>query len=99
MPTIYEYFGFVFKFYSLEHEPIHVHAEKAGRQTVFDIIIENGKVVEVRERKGKSPQLTDREKNEAREFVEKYAMNIIEKWINFFVLKKSVRRTVVKKKL
>ncbi|MCQ2318776.1 MAG: DUF4160 domain-containing protein [Bacteroidales bacterium] len=99
MPTIYEYFGFVFKFYSLEHEPIHVHAEKAGRQTVFDIIIENGKVVEVRERKGKSPQLTDREKNEAREFVEKYAMNIIEKWINFFVLKKSVRRTVIKKKL
>ena len=25
MPKIYEYFGFVFFFYSNEHEPIHVH--------------------------------------------------------------------------
>lgn len=37
--------------------------------------------------------------NEAREFVEKYAMNIIEKWINYFVMKKTVRKTVIKKKL
>lgn len=99
MPTIYEYFGLVFKFYSLEHEPVHVHAEKAGRQTIFDIIIDNGKVIEVRERKSKGTPLTDKEKNEAREFVEKYAMNIIEKWINYFVMKKTVRRTVIKKKL
>ncbi|MBQ9467344.1 MAG: DUF4160 domain-containing protein [Muribaculaceae bacterium] len=25
MPKIFEYFGFVFFFYSNEHEPIHVH--------------------------------------------------------------------------
>lgn len=27
MPTIYEYFGIVFKFFSDEHEPIHVHVQ------------------------------------------------------------------------
>ena len=25
MPKIFEYFGFIFFFYSNEHEPIHVH--------------------------------------------------------------------------
>ena len=28
MPKIFEYFGFVFFFYSNEHEPIHVHVVK-----------------------------------------------------------------------
>ena len=28
MPKIFEYFGFIFLFYSNEHEPIHVHVMK-----------------------------------------------------------------------
>lgn len=28
MPKIYEYFGFIFFFYSSEYEPIHVHVIK-----------------------------------------------------------------------
>ncbi|MCQ2314460.1 MAG: DUF4160 domain-containing protein [Bacteroidales bacterium] len=99
MPTIYEYFGFVFKFYSLEHEPIHIHAVKAGRQTIFDIIIEDGKLKDVRKRDGEGMPLTDKEEKVAREFVEKYAMNITEKWINYFIMKKNVRRTIIKKKI
>lgn len=27
MPDIYTYFGFIFSFYSNEHESIHVHVE------------------------------------------------------------------------
>ncbi len=30
MPKIYEYLGFIFFFYSNEHEPIHVHVIKNG---------------------------------------------------------------------
>ena len=30
MPTIYEYFGIVFKFFSDEHESIHVHVQHNG---------------------------------------------------------------------
>ena len=29
MPKIFEYFGFIFYFYSNEHEPIHVHVKYA----------------------------------------------------------------------
>lgn len=31
MPKIFEYFGFIFYFYSNEHEPIHVHVLHGGR--------------------------------------------------------------------
>ncbi|MCR5465178.1 MAG: DUF4160 domain-containing protein [Bacteroidales bacterium] len=42
MPKIYEYFGFIFFFYSNEHEPIHVHVIKGECQTVFELIIKDG---------------------------------------------------------
>ena len=42
MPKIYEYFGFVFFFYSNEHEPIHVHVLHGDTQSVFDLILEDG---------------------------------------------------------
>ena len=37
MPKIYEYFGFVFYFYSNEHEPIHVHVTHDGCETIFEL--------------------------------------------------------------
>ena len=42
MPKIFEYFGFVFFFYSNEHEPIHVHVLHGDTQSVFDLILEDG---------------------------------------------------------
>ncbi len=42
MPKIYEYFGFIFYFYSNEHEPIHVHVSLGDRESIFDLIMSNG---------------------------------------------------------
>ena len=50
MPKIYEYFGFIFFFFSNEHEPIHVHVMKGGCQTVFELILMNGDLTEIRTR-------------------------------------------------
>lgn len=99
MPTIFEYFGFIFKFYSNEHEPIHVHVIKSGCETIFDIIMENGKVKEIRQRRGTQPPLSEKDAKTAYQFVEKYASNIVNKWINYFVLRKTIRKTVIRKKL
>lgn len=38
MPKIFEYFGFIFFFYSNEHEPIHVHVMHNGCQSIFDLL-------------------------------------------------------------
>lgn len=36
MPELFRFYGFLFYFYSKEHEPIHVHVEGAGGLAIFD---------------------------------------------------------------
>jgi hypothetical protein len=100
MPKIFEYFGFVFYFFSNEHEPIHVHASIGDRETIFELILNNGQVVEIRKRdkRGSNP-LTTKELKIADKFVKKYAKSIVNKWIKFFVLKQKVRNTNIKEKI
>ena len=100
MPKIFEYFGFIFYFFSNEHEPIHVHVIHGGKESIFDLIMLNGALQEirVRERKGTEP-LVEKDKRTAEEFIRKYYKNIIEKWVKFFVLKQAIRSTTIKKKL
>lgn len=99
MPKIFEYFGFVFFFYSNEHEPIHVHVIKGEADIVFDIILENGELSNVRARQGNRAPMSDKDRKTAETFVRKYYKNIVDKWINFFVLKKAIRSTKITKKI
>ena len=100
MPKIFEYFGFIFYFYSNEHEPIHVHVMHGGRESIFDLIMQNGELAELRVRqKNGTEELSEKEKKTADEFIRKYHKNIIDKWIKFFVLKQTVRSTNIKKKI
>lgn len=100
MPKIFEYFGLVFLFYSNEHEPIHVHVMKNGGEAIFEIILENGVLKEIRRRSsGKQPPLEAKDMTMAEEFVKRYYKNIVEKWVNFFIYKKRVRSTKITKRL
>ena len=100
MPKIYEYLGYVFYFYSNEHEPIHVHATANGRESIFEIIMDNGVLVEIRVRnsENKAP-LKAKEAATAEAFVRKYYKNIIAKWVNFFVMRKAIKSTQIRTKL
>lgn len=100
MPKIFEYFGFIFYFYSNEHEPIHVHVLHGDKESVFELIMMDGILagIRVREKKGAEP-LPEKDKRTAEEFIKKYHKNIIQKWVKFFVLKQSVRSTRINKKL
>ena len=98
MPKIFEYFGFIFLFYSNEHEPIHVM--KDGYEAIFEIMLENGELVEIRRRtSNKIPPLSEKDAATAEAFVKKYYKNIVEKWVNFFIYKKRIRSTKITKKL
>ena len=57
MPKLYEYLGIVVFFWSNEHEPIHVHGEYQGREIRAEIIVQDGKIVEilVKNVKGRRP--------------------------------------------
>ena len=100
MPKIFEYFGFIFYFYSNEYEPIHVHVLHGGKESIFDLIMMNGELAEihVREKHGAEP-LPEKDKRTAELFIRKYHKNIIDKWVKFFVMKQSIRSTNIKKKL
>jgi len=37
MPEIFRELGYIFKFYSNDHEPIHVHVMKAGNEAIFEV--------------------------------------------------------------
>lgn len=37
MPTVFILFGFIFKFYSNDHEPIHIHVLKGGAKAKFTL--------------------------------------------------------------
>ncbi|MDR1343464.1 MAG: DUF4160 domain-containing protein [Prevotellaceae bacterium] len=99
MPKIFEYFGFVFYFYSNEHEPIHVHVIHNACESIFDMIISDGTLVEIKQRakKGVDP-LSPKDAKTAERFIQAYASNIVRKWIKFFVLKQQVRSTVIKRR-
>ena len=100
MPKIYEYFGFIFLFYSNEHEPIHVHVNKDGHEAIFEIKMENGKLIHLRRRtSNKVPPLSDKDAAIAEAFVNKYYKNIVEKWVNFFIFKKRIRSTKITKRI
>ncbi len=100
MPKIFEYFGFIFYFYSNEHEPIHVHVIHGDKENIFDLIMMDGELVKINMRTKKGVEaLSDKDNRTAMAFIKKYHKNIIEKWIKFFVLKQRVRCTNIKKKL
>ena len=57
MPEIYEYFGLVFYFFSNEHDPIHVHVKKGDRETIFELIIYNDVLTEIKTRKRRGKEI------------------------------------------
>lgn len=100
MPMIFEYFGFVFFFYSNEHEPIHVHVVHGDNQSVYELIMEDGKMKSLVRRNAKGfISLSSAEAKVAEEFIRAYSVEIVRKWVDFFVLKKPVRCSEIKKRL
>ena len=91
MPKIFTYLGIMILFYSNEHEPIHAHGKYPGNESKAEILIEEGKIKEIRIKsvKGRKP-LQPAVLNDFREFVEIYADQIVQKWIDYFVLHKQV---------
>ena len=95
MPKLYEYFGLIVMFYANEHEPIHVHGKCQERESRAEIVLINGVVHEISYAAvtGRAPP----EPNEMRffkELVTVKAEEIVQKWIDFFVLHKSIHRNV-----
>lgn len=100
MPKLYEYFGLVVFFFANEHTPIHVHGRHQDSEMKAEITVDKGKVVEIRIKavRGRKPlqqpYLSDFEK-----VVTQYADEIVQKWIDFFVLGKQIKLKKIKRRI
>lgn len=100
MPKIFEYFGFIFYFYSNEHEPIHVHVRLGEKETIFELMMMDGKLEEIKIRRKKGvEQLSEKDKSTAMAFIRKYHKNILDKWFKFFVMKQKIKSTTITKRI
>ncbi|MBC8147906.1 MAG: DUF4160 domain-containing protein [Bacteroidetes bacterium] len=100
MPKIYEYLGIIIFFYSNEHEPIHIHAQKGEFESKAEIIVKNGKIagLEIISKKGVKP-LKGNDLKRLKVFLDNYAEKIVEKWIDYFVYHKQIKFERITKKL
>ncbi|HVU38186.1 MAG TPA: DUF4160 domain-containing protein [Opitutales bacterium] len=100
MPKLYEYFGLKVFFYANEHLPVHVHGFKAGRESKAEIIMVNGKIIEIRfeEVSGMLP-LGSRDLADFRLLVEGRAEEIVQKWADFFVFHRHVHPVRILRRL
>jgi hypothetical protein len=90
MPKIYEYIGFIFFFYSIEHLPIHCHVKKGEREIKAELQYKKGKLmIKFLKVKGKRP-FNDRDLNEIVKFIGKYHMQKVEKWKTFLFTGKNL---------
>lgn len=91
MPKLYEYMGLVIFFYSNEHEPIHVHGRHGEREDKIEIILDKGIVTKLvyKNVNGKIP-LKKREKEKFLQLTELFSDEIVQSWINYFVLHKKI---------
>jgi len=76
MPTLFTLFGFHFLFYSNDHEPIHVHVLKDGKEARFQVKPE----VSLLENNG----LKVSELRLAESVIEENEEMIVERWTEFF---------------
>ena len=90
MPKLFEYLGIIILFHSNEHEPIHVHGRYQERESKAEIIVRDGKVVEVRVVRTKAKPLSGIKLKDFETFVNHYADDIVQKWIDYFVLNKKI---------
>ena len=100
MPKLYEYFGLIVMFYSNEHEPVHVHGKFQGRESRAEIVLINGAVQEIRYTSvaGRAP-LDTNELRYFQEIVTIKADEIVSKWIDYFVMHKSITSERITRRL
>ena len=75
MPTVFILFGFVFKFYSNDHEPLHIHVLKDGHKAKFSLF-----PVRLVENQGLKPT----EVKIVESIIKEKRMDIVECWNRFF---------------
>ena len=85
MPKIFEYLGIIIRFFSTEHDPIHVHAEYGDAVMIVSFYLKEGEIINItyKVKKGKFPPA---KLKQLKEFVHTYQGVIVNNWIKYFIM-------------
>lgn len=100
MPKLFEYVGIVVLFYSNKHLPVHDHGKDQGRESRAELVVENGRVVDVvlGTVRGRRPLDGDQLKDfEA--VVRHSGDDIVRNWVDYFVLHRPVSPRVITRRI
>ena len=98
MPKLFEYQGIIIRFYSDEHEPIHIHAIYNANIIKVSFFLREGKIYRVSYTviSGKYPAA---KLSELKEFIAVYKDDIVKAWDSYFIWKNKVNFVRITKKL
>ena len=100
MSKLYEYLGMSIFFYSNEHEPAYVHVRDQGRESKFEILIENGEIKGIRSKTVRRRKTLDWVQQQLlQEFVEAYAEQIVQRWIDYFVYNREIATEIINQRV
>ena len=91
MPKLFEYLGLIIRFFSQEHEPIHIHAFYKERQTKVEFTIKEGIIIKISYKKVAGYEMIPPEKmKDLEDLVSVYKYDIVQLWIKYFILNEKV---------
>lgn len=100
MPTIFEYFGIILKFFSKEHLPIHVHAFYGDNYAMKVEFTFKGQKIVKREYKGVKGyrHFPPAQMRDLKALIDKYQYEIANDWITFVIKnQRVVKKTITRK--
>lgn len=98
MADIYEFLGIIFRIYTKEHYPVHIHARYGNQETVFEFIIENGNIIGLKRRKSHRGDLSESQMRDAEKIIWQYRADIYSKFFTIVKEKKKVKKEFIHKK-
>ena len=91
MPKLYEYLGLILRFFSNDHEPIHVHAFYKESQLKVEFTIENGIITNITYSQVAGYSIIPKAKMKDLEaLIEVSKYDLIQLWVKFYVLNEKV---------
>lgn len=90
-PTAFTFSGIKVYIYPDDHLPVHIHAIYAEYETVYELIIDSGKLINIDIRPGYTNPLPPVQHKKVIKFLKKHFKTVIAQWTELVIFKKQIK--------
>lgn len=92
-PLAFSFEGIKVYLYHNDHLPIHIHAKYNEYESIYELIIDNGKLVDIIQRENEYMPLPPVQDKKVRKFLKKHFKQVVEKWTDVVIYNKQIKLT------